>query len=137
MILYDYLDVRGDNVIKNWTTDLGIRDRAKLNNKLDRLENVSDPIRELPGLLFGPGIDGEQEIWKLKMGSSGSENALRPLLCKGPFDKGIEITLLSGAVEKDGVLKPNGVAATAEQRRQDVLRNPKQRRPHERVAHRP
>ena len=133
MILYDYLDGRGVNVIKEWTITLGTRDRSKLNNRLDRLGDVKDPIGELPGLLFGPNIDGQKEIWKLRMGGSGSGNALRPLLCRGPFNKNVEITLLAGAVEKDGVLEPHGVAAISEQRRQDVAKDPKRRRTHERV----
>jgi hypothetical protein len=133
MIVYDYLDGRGVNLIKEWTMTLGTRDRARLNNKLDRLGDVKDALQELPGLLFGPGIDGHREIWKLRIGGSGSGNALRPLLCKGPFNKRTEITLLAGAVEKDGTLEPHGVAATAEQRRQDILNNAGRRRTHERV----
>lgn len=136
MFVYDYVDGRGADVMEEWAATLSTRDRAKLNNRIDRILDVKDPVQELPGLLFGPGIDGQKEIWKLRIGGSGSGNALRPLLCKGPFNKKTEMTLLAGAVEKDGVLEPHGIAATAEQRRQDTLKNDARRRLNERVNER-
>ena len=37
--LYDYLNADGRNIIKDWTQALGKRERIKLNQKLDMLEN--------------------------------------------------------------------------------------------------
>lgn len=129
MRLYDYVDARGRNIIREWTDGLQARDRAKLRNKLKMLEKVADPAL-LPQLLAGPRIQGEPEIYKLQVGRSGSENALRPMLCRGPFDKNEELTLLVGATERDGKL-PKGVAKVAEQNRRDILADPNRRRPHE------
>lgn len=64
MRLYDYVDARGKNIIREWSEQLQPRDRAKLRNKLKMLEQVTDPAM-LPRLLAGPGIEGEQEIYKL------------------------------------------------------------------------
>lgn len=133
MKLYNYLDARGVNVIKEWTLALGKRDLAALNSKLDVLARVVDPLRELPGLLFGPGIGGHQEIWKLKIGGSGSGNALRPLVCKGPSNKATEITLLAGATERDGDLRPEGIADTAEKHRKSIVNDKTRRCEHEPV----
>ena len=132
-MLYNYLDARGVNVIKQWASALGQRDLAALNSKLDTLAAVTDPLRELPGLLFGPGIGGHQEIWKLRIGGSGSGNALRPLLCKGPSDKAREITLLAGATERDGDLRPEGIADTADRRRKEIMNDKTRRCDHEPV----
>jgi hypothetical protein len=129
--LYNYLDRRAINVVKEWTADFGKRDLAALNEKLDALQKVTDPLRELPGLIFGPGIGGHQEIWKLKIGGSGSGNALRPLLCKGPVDKGGELTLLAGATERDGNLKPEGIEDIAEKHRKDIVNDNTRRCDHE------
>lgn len=137
MILYDYLDARGVNVIKEWLGDLPKKERGKLQQRFDRIEKVADPVRELPrlpGLLVGPGIDGEKEIYKFQVGKSKAEYALRPLACRGPFDKNTEVTLLAGAVEKNFDLKPDGIAATAERHRQAILADRKRRRLHEPVA---
>jgi hypothetical protein len=133
MILYDYVDAREVNVMKQWAQGLQARDQGKLNNRLGMLEKVSDPITQLPGLLAGPGIDGESEIYKVQVGASGSEHALRPLACRGPFNKNLEITLLAGATERDGRLVPLNVAATAERCRQSVIADKRRRCAHERV----
>lgn len=123
-------------MIHQWVDEIRLskRERSKLEQRFDRFGQITDPGRQLPGLLIGPGIDDEKEIYKLQVGRSGSENALRPLACRGPFDKNQEVTLLAGAVERDGALKPNGVAATAERHRQVVRGDRERRRPHESVA---
>ena len=131
MRLYDYVDTRGINQIAKWTKKLPLRDRAKLNNKLQLLEQAGPDL--LPGLLAGPNIQGQRHIYKLKIGSSGSGRALRPLLCRGPIDKEEELTLLIGAEERDGKL-PKHVAKAAEDRRQEILAKPERRRPHDWVA---
>src|SRR5712692_5928531 len=99
MKLYDYVDARGKNVILEWTRTLGPKEWAKIRNKLERLEEVDDPSI-LPGLIKGP-IQGEKEIFKLQIGGSGSGRALRPMICRGPYKKNEELTLLAGAEERD------------------------------------
>jgi hypothetical protein len=132
MRLYDYVDARGVNRIGVWTRTLPLRERAKLNNKLSLLEQAGPDL--LPGLLAGPNIQGQRHIYKLKIGSSGSGRALRPLACRGPIDNEEELTLLVGAEEHDGKL-PKNAARAAEERRQEILANPTQRRcSHEWVA---
>lgn len=52
------------------------------------------------------------------------------MVCRGPFDKNAELTLLIGAIEKDRKL-PNGVAKAAERNRRAIVADAARRRPHE------
>jgi hypothetical protein len=128
--LYDYVDARGVNQIAAWTRSLEATERAKLAAKLLILEKL--PVESLPQYLKGPRIQGEKEIYKLQIGASGSRLALRPLACRGPFDKDTEITLLVGAVERDNQLAA-GAGALAERRRKEIIADPKRRTTHERI----
>lgn len=132
MILYDHVDARGANTIKEWTLTFGPREWAAIRNKLAMLQRVDDPSH-LPGLWKGPGIQGQQEISKLWIGASGKGRALRPMVCRGPIDKKVEVTLLHGAEEKGGHL-PAGVAKKAEEHRRHIIADQKRRTPHEPVT---
>jgi hypothetical protein len=125
--LYDYVDERGVNSFKEWSSRLENKDLARLNSKLDMLGK--EPTLP-PQLLAGP-LEGVP-IYKLRI---NGRVALRPMLCKGPVDKDGEFTLLFGAFERDRKLVPRDAVSQAEARRQNVIANAKQRRcPHERVA---
>lgn len=127
--LYDYVDERGVNSFKEWSSRLEKKDLARLNSKLDMLGK--EPTLP-PQLLAGP-LEGVP-IYKLRI---NGRVALRPMLCKGPVDKDAEFTLLFGAFESDRKLVPRDAVSQAEARRQNVIANAKQRRcPHERVTKR-
>lgn len=129
--IFDYVDRRGVNQIVTWSRELPKQDLARLNNKLRLLERAEP--ESLPKLLDGPGIQGEQEIFKLHLGGSGKGRAFRPLLCRGPGNKNDELTLLVGTEERDSKL-PRGIARIAEERRQEIIKDPRRRCRHEWVS---
>lgn len=123
--LYDYLNGAGKNEFAAWTRALQKRERIKLAFKLDMLEQVGPNLP--PQLLAGPICD---HIYKLKVQGAVK---LRPLLCKGPVDNEGEFTLLIGAKEVQGELKPNGVENRAGENRQEIIANPLRRCCHEKI----
>lgn len=124
--LYDYVNQNGVYDFKIWTQGLENRLRAKLNAKLDMLVRVGPDLP--PGLL---SHTRSPHIRKLRIKGN---IALRPMLCEGPVNIGQEFTLLLGAHERDRKLVPEDADHNAEVRRQEILRNPKERRcDHERV----
>lgn len=119
-LLYDYLDEQGENVIKKWIDDLQVKERSKLEQKLDSLIKNGDAL--LPDTLSPtkkPGI--------LKLRVHGGVQ-LRPLLCRGPVNPTTEYTLLSGAKEVGSKFVPRGVLELAESRKAIVQNNPLERR---------
>ncbi len=88
-----------------------------------------------PGLIFGPikkqgsarkKIDG---IYKLKFKGNKGWKQLRPFMCYGPFpnDQNV-ITILLGAVEKDGQLEPPDYLDRANKNREILINDPTRRR---------
>jgi hypothetical protein len=125
--LYEWIDASGDGVVSGWK--LQQRQATKLDSKLVVLRaaevDSSGKVRLGASLIGGPGIDGYSSIYKLKIHGNV---ALRPMACLGPLNVNLEWTILARAIEKDGVLNPADAAATAERRRQEIMRNPKSRR---------
>ena len=130
LTLWDFLSARGENVILRWVRDarLTTRDRAALNQKLDRLGQMDFDLAIGTKLLAGP-IEKRQHIYKLVI---HGDVMLRPLLCRGPIDPELEYTLLLGAIERGGRL-PRDAPQHAEENRRTVLGDPYRRAPHERV----
>jgi len=125
--LFDYRNLAEQNEFKLWTQGLQSIQRAKLNAKLDMLKSVGD--RLLPEVLTGTDTPG---IFKLRI-KGGVQ--LRPMLCKGPIDVKNEFTLLLGATEVGGKLKPTNADATAAIHKDEIRRDPDNRRVnHERVS---
>lgn len=130
-LLYDFLETRGDklvNVIKEWTEGLQKKDRARLNSKLDMLEKHGTALSHT--LLSDTG---EPEIKKLRI-TGKKVLTLRPMLCQGPISRKEEFTLLLGAIEKDRKTIPANAAAKAAAYRKQLINNPSQRCPHERIG---
>ena len=126
--LYDFLEVNGRNSIKAWTEGLQKRDRARLNQKLDMLEQHGAGLP--PGLLSNTGAP---HIKKLRI-TGRKVPTLRPMLCQGPINNNEEFTLLQGAVEQDRELVPADALKRAKENRKAVVNNPSRRCLHDRVA---
>jgi hypothetical protein len=124
--LYDYVDERGRNSIRDWTEEYGRRQRAQLNSKLDQLAANGEDVGSNVLLRMS------STILKLKVRTKGVE--LRPMLCKGPLAVNDEFTILIGAREEEWALVPKDVVEQAEARRGEVLAAPQARRTvHERI----
>lgn len=125
--LFDYINNKGENEFKKWSETLQKIQRAKLNQKLDKLELVGDSL--MPELLTDTGIIG---IKKLRIKVQNVQ--LRPLLCNGPINKESEYTLLMGAKEIGDKWSPQNAPQKALDKMREVIKNPsKKRRKHERV----
>lgn len=116
------------NVIKEWTEGLQKKDRARLNSKLDMLEKHGTDLSHT--LLSDTG---QPDIKKLRI-TGKRFLTLRPMLCQGPISRKEEFTLLLGAIEKDRKTIPANAAAKAAAYRKQLINNPSQRCPHERVG---
>lgn len=123
--LYDFIDLRGQNVVTDWLGGLDGQLRARMRAKLMNIRT------------FGPGLPNmvtdtnESHIKEIVLNTKTL--ALRMFLCRGPTNPRTELTLLGGGQEKDrrylsGSLTP----ADAEIYRQQLKQNPTaRRRPHE------
>lgn len=126
-LLYDFVSPNGTNEIKAWTKTLQSTQRGKLNAKLDMLKITGDGL--FPEILTGTDTPG---ILKLRV---KGKVQLRPMLCKGPIEIAKEYTLLLGATEVGGKLKPAYADTIADNRKNKVKRDPEhRRRNHERVG---
>jgi hypothetical protein len=124
--LFDYVDLRKSNAIKEWTRGLEKRSLAKLNRKLEILEQTGPDLA--PGLLKGTRL---RHVDKVKVEGRVS-HAL--LVCRGPIHLQEEMTLLLGVPEKDRKL-PLGSEQKADERRLEVAENALERRClHERLS---
>lgn len=125
--LYDYKNQQGVNEVKAWSRTLQPAQRGKLNAKLDMLETHGTEL--VPHVLTGSDAPG---IYKLRVKGSVQ---LRPHLCDGPLKVGAEFTLLVGAREVGGKLRPADVAAQAVTRKDHILQDQEDKRcDHERVS---
>lgn len=124
--LFDYLCPKGLNEFRAWTERLETRQRAKLNEKIDKLERHGDELH--PHMLTDTHVPG---IKKLRVQGNVK---LRPLLCNGPVSVRTEYTLLMGAKEVGGKWVPKGAPDSADALKSAVSHEPKKRRTkHERV----
>jgi hypothetical protein len=124
--LWDFLSPRGENVMQRWAKKekLSSKDRAVLDQRLDRLVQVKFEDAIDIKLLNGPI---RKEIYKLK---AYGQVMMRPLLCRGPFDKLTEYTLLIGAIERDWELDPPTCKTDAQNNRNTLLENKNRRTKH-------
>ena len=124
--LFDYLTDKGINDFKIWTEKLQKTQRAKLNLRLDMLENKGPDL--FPNILTGTDTAG---IQKLRV---PGKVQLRPMLCKGPINTEKEFTLLIGAMEKQDKLQPKKADQIANKRKKDVIKDKTRRTKHERIS---
>ncbi len=130
--LWDFLSARGENLILRWVRNdrLTVRDRAVLNQKLDRLSQIDFRLAIETRMLAGPIHAGH--IYKLVI---HGDVMLRPMLCRGPINVPSEYTLLLGAVETGGKL-PGGSKEQAAENRLTIMHDHSRRCPHERIPER-
>jgi hypothetical protein len=119
--LFDFVTEKGQNDILDWTATLQKPDRARLEQKLLRLTQISHELARATHLLAGPV---RESIWKLRVNASVM---LRPHLCRGPVNNHAEYTLLLGAIEKGDRL-PEETEERALRRRSEILSSPAKRR---------
>ena len=124
--LFDYVTDKGINDFKIWTEKLQKTQRAKLNIRLDMLENKGSDL--FPQILTGTNTAG---IQKLRV---PGKIQLRPMVCKGPINIEKEFTLLIGAIEKQDKLQPKKADQIADKRKKDVIKDEKRRTKHERIS---
>jgi hypothetical protein len=127
--LYDFTSPRGDSVIEKWAGKerLSSKDRAKLENRLDRLAKVDFELAVGTSLLNGPVA---KDIYKIKV---YGQTMMRPMACRGPFNKDTEYTLLVGAIERDDELEPATCIDDASESLRTLLANRSRRRTHVRL----
>ncbi len=113
-LIYDYVNQHGLNEFNAWTLGLEKPQRAKLNEKIDKLALYGDAL--YPEMLAGSSVAG---IQKLKVKGNVQ---LRPLLCKGPVNIQDEYTLLIGAKEVGDKWVPKGAPSTAATKKQKLLK---------------
>ncbi len=100
----NFLDARGQNVIKAWLAELPAKARAKINARLLHLqaeEHWSPP--------YVKPITGYMDIYEIRVIRQNIQ--YRPLGFHGP-QKG-EFTLVIGAIEQGDRIYPPGAFATA------------------------
>jgi hypothetical protein len=127
--LFDYKDSNGINVMQFWANGMSMqkRDRGRLDSKIDLLERAGDTLP--PKLLHS--IRRHKTIMHLVV---NGEVALRPMLCRGPFNMQKEFTFLFGTAERDRKFAQRDAPERAERNRQDLISNPQNRCKHERFG---
>ncbi len=118
--VFDYRDLRGENVIVNWLNELQKPERARMDRKLQALKDN------------GPNLSNEllsdtpsRHIKKIRI---NGRVAPRLLLCRGPISMDGEFTLLFGATERDRKFVPQNALSIAEENRGHVIDDPVGRR---------
>ena len=130
--VYEFLDERRRSTIRAWLEQERVQQGqvATFRAKIDALRMGGPDMN--PGLIQGPikkrklAVTG---IYKMKIKGNKGWVQLRPLLCYGPFEEDKStITLLLGAIEKDGVLLPEDYLQRADRNREVLLNDPTRRR---------
>ena len=124
---------RKENVIRAWLGDERVSkaQTVAFQEKIDAFETGGPDM--VPGFMTETPI--AKDIYKLKIKGNKGMKQLRPLCCRGPFGP-TEITVLVGAVERDGELDPSDAIDRA-QSNLKVLRADPSRRIHERLTPKP
>lgn len=119
--IFDFVNKKGVNEFKEWSENLQKSQRAKLNEKIDKLALYGDEL--MPQLLTDSGENG---IKKLRITVQNVQ--LRPLLCNGPINNETEYTFLMGAKEIGGEWEPKNARETARKNMDEIIANPDKRR---------
>lgn len=128
--LWDFTSVHGRNLIAGWASNLSSRDRAFLDEKLDFLCGIEFEVAIRLKAVAGP-LRGNNHIYKLR---AHGQVQMRPMLCRGPRDNNSELTLLEGAIERNGRLHPSDAPDRASRNREELKQDFRRRIPHARFA---
>lgn len=124
--IYDYVDDKGNNLIKGQATRHEKAERTKIRRKLDMLATVGPDL--------GPKLLTDTKSKNIKEIVINGRVAIRILLCRGPNNMQSEHTLLYIAEERDRKYVPENALEIAERHRGDVINdNKKHRCDHERI----
>ena len=117
---WEWLDGRNQRPFSAWRLALPTVERARLDDKMRAVQvfGIEAPC------LKGP-ISGYRHLYKIRV--QGPTQALRPILCRGPFDMDGEFTMLIGAREIQRNWDPPGALGDAEARRLEVASDPSRR----------
>ncbi|MEX0999302.1 MAG: hypothetical protein WD000_05010 [Thermodesulfobacteriota bacterium] len=127
--IYDYIDARGKNDIKEWTASF-LKKQKRLVGTLNQKILMLEQTGQLP-----PKSLTDTRVTHISEIVINEDMALRLLLCKGPtpdankqhqYKK--EFTLLFGAIEKDVDYVPKDAPERASMRRKEVIKNPNKKR---------
>lgn len=118
--LFDFINDKGENEFKTWVIGLEKIQRAKLNEKIDKLYIHGDALH--PHMLSDTGVPGIQKL-RVQGGVK-----LRPLLCKGPVLINSEYTFLKGAKEIGSKWSPKNSPTIADELKVIVMNDPTNRR---------
>src|SRR5277367_6078766 len=102
--VYCFLSARGANVIREWLDEERIpsAQRGDFQTRIRLLENGGPQAS--PQFISDTPV--AKDIYKAKIKGNKGWVQLRPMLCRGPWVKEWEFTILLGAIEKDGALRP-------------------------------
>ncbi len=110
--ILDYFNSAGVNVIRRWMQSLPVGARIQIDAFILNLQALPQL-----GMPYTKALKGEcNGLIELRILHGNIQ--YRPLGCYGP-GRG-EITLLCGAVEQGGKLKPKGACKTALERKQNI-----------------
>ena len=126
--IYSFVTHRGENIIREWLKKERVPKTqiAIFQAKIDLYERAGPDLS--PGFIEGPVA---KNIYKMKIKGHKGHVQLRPMVCYGPFID-TEVTMLTGAIEKDFKLIPPNCKAEAQENREIVI-NDRTRRRHERI----
>jgi len=126
VIFWEWVDNRNRGVMSEALADLEKAQRIKVEERLDRIEELKtlshESIKPWADNFSGP-------LKKIKIHGNVQ---VRPILVVGPIDKESEITFLLVAFEKDRKLIPANAAEIAEERLDQILKDPRRRRIYDR-----
>ena len=130
VIICDYVDDSGENVISAWMSTISVRAKASINVKLEHIL-AQTPQKDWHKSRVAAKRKGEPDLWEVKVYSDNVQ--WRPLGFFGPKSGTLgTFTLLVGALEKGGKLNPPGATDEAQARKAKVTINPqKYRRIHD------
>ena len=126
--IYSFITQRGENIIREWLRRERVEKTqiAIFQAKIDLYERGGPDLS--PGFIEGPVA---KNIYKMKIKGHKGHMQLRPMVCYGPF-LDTEVTMLTGAIEKDFKLRPKNCKIEAQENRKIVIGD-RSRRRHERI----
>jgi hypothetical protein len=118
VLIYDYVDTDGVNIIKPWLDQLGPMAKAKVNTRLNTLEQMSRTEWAMP---LTEVLKGDKDgLIAIRIKFQGIEYRL--LGYDGPFRS--EFTILAYCLERNNKYIPLDIGRVANERRRTIGTNP-------------